>query len=117
MVKKKKKLDNNEKDEYKPFFSNHNNKLNIYTVKTSLKSILIDYDNNYSIINQLVLDSNEFVIQTYQFIRLYFLYCFHNNLEFINITKDNVLYFMRTLGIRDNRGSKPDNGGVEYIKF
>ena len=47
MVKKKKKLDNNEKDEYKPFFSNHNNKLNIYTVKTSLKSILIDYDNNY----------------------------------------------------------------------
>ena len=113
MVKKKKKLDNNEKDEYKPFFSNHNNKLNIYTVKTSLKSILIDYDNNYSIINQLVLDSNEFVIQTYQFIRLYFLYCFHNDLEFINIDKDSVLYFMRTLGIRDNRGSKPDNNDLE----
>ena len=116
MVKKKKKLDNNEKDKYKPFFSNNNNnnnKLNIYTVKTSLKSILIDYDNNFSIINQLVLDSNEFVIQTYQFIRLYFLYCFHNNLEFINITKDNVLYFMRTLGIRDNRGSKSDNNDLE----
>ena len=63
-------------EEYKPFFNDYNKKLNIYTVKTSLKSILIDYDNNFNIINQLVLDSNEYVIQTYQFMRLYFLYCF-----------------------------------------
>lgn len=41
--------------------------------------------------------------------RLYFLYCFHNDLEFITIDKDSVLYFMRTLGIRDNRGAKPEN--------
>ena len=114
MVKKKKIIDNNEIEEYKSFFNDYNKKLNIYTVKTSLKSILIDYDNNFNIINQLVLDSNEFVIQTYQFMRLYFLYCFHNNLDFINIDKDSVLYFMRALGIRDNRGSKPDNKDLEY---
>lgn len=113
MVKKKKISDNNEIEEYKPFFNNYNKKLNIYTVKTSLKSILIDYDNNFNIINQLVLDSNEIVIQTYQFIRLYFLYCFYNNFEFIDIDKDSVLYFIRTLGIRDTRGSKSDNNHFE----
>jgi len=111
MVKKKKI--STEVEEYKPFFNDYNKKLNIYTVKTSLKSILIDYDNNFNIINQLVLDFNEYVIQTYQFMRLYFLYCFHNDLEFINIDKDSVLYFMRTLGIRDNRGVKSDNNDLE----
>jgi hypothetical protein len=45
--------------------------------------------------------------------RLYFLYCFHNDLEFITIDKDSVLYFMRTLGIRDNRGAKSDNNDLE----
>ena len=39
-------------------------------VKTSLKSILKDYDNNFPIINNLVLECNEIVIRTYQFIRL-----------------------------------------------
>ena len=111
MVKKKKV--STEIEEYKPFFNDYNKKLNIYTVKTSLKSILIDYDNNFNIINQLVLDSNEYVIQTYQFMRLYFLYCFHNNLEFITIDKNSVLYFMRTLGIRDNRGVKSDDNDLE----
>jgi hypothetical protein len=111
MVKKKKV--STEIEEYKPFFNDYNKKLNIYTVKTSLRSILIDYDNNFNIINQLVLDSNEYVIQTYQFMRLYFLYCFHNDLEFITIDKDSVLYFMRTLGIRDNRGVKSDNNDLE----
>ena len=111
MVKKKKI--STEIEEYKTFFNDNNKKLNIYIVKTSLKSILIDYNNNFNIINQLVLDSNEYVIQTYQFMRLYFLYCFHNDLDFITIDKDSVLYFMRTLGIRDNRGSKPDNNDLE----
>jgi hypothetical protein len=49
MVKKKKV--STEIEEYKPFFNDYNKKLNIYTVKTSLKSILIDYDNNFNIIN------------------------------------------------------------------
>ena len=111
MVKKKKI--STEIEEYKPFFNDINKKLNIYTVKTSLKSILIDYEHNFNIINQLVLDSNEYVIQTYQFMRLYFLHCFYNELDFITIDKDSVLYFMRTLGIRDNRGAKPENIDLE----
>lgn len=99
MSKKKKNKDNSDiTEEYKPFFTDYNKKLNIYTVKTSLKSILNNYDINYPIINQLVLDSNEIVIQTYQFMRLYFLYCFYNDEEFVEIDKDSVLYFIRTLG-------------------
>ena len=109
-MKKKKKLENDNK---KSFFDNKNDKLNIFVVKTTLKSILKDFNNNFIIINNLVKEANECVIRTYQFIRLYFLYCYYNNLEFIEINKDNVLYFMRALSIRDNRGIQPKNTDLE----
>ena len=78
-MKKKKKLENDNK---KSFFDNKNDKLNIFVIKTSLKSILKDFNNNFIIINNLVKEANECVIRTYQFIRLYILYCFHSNLAF-----------------------------------
>lgn len=104
-MKSKKKI----KDNLKSLFNSTNNKLNIFVVKTSLKSILKDYDKNFIFINNLVKETNECVIQTYQFIRLYFLYCFYNNIEFIQINSENVLYFIRALGTRDNRGKQPEN--------
>jgi hypothetical protein len=106
---KNKKKNKDDDNIHKSLFDTSNNKLNIFAVKTSLKSILKDYDKNFIFINTLVKDANECVIQTYQFIRLYFLYCFYNNIEFIEINTDNVLYFMRALGTRDNRGKKPEN--------
>ena len=109
-MKKKKKLEN---DIQKSFFNNKNDKLNIFVVTTSLKSILKDFNNNFIIINNLVKEANECVIRTYQFIRLYFLYCYYNNIDFIEINKDNVLYFMRALAIRDNRGNQPKNIDLE----
>jgi hypothetical protein len=109
-MKRKKKLEN---DTQKSFFDSKNNKLNIFVVKTSLKSILKDFNNNFIIINNLVKEANECVIRTYQFIRLYFLHCYYNNLEFIEINKDNVLYFMRALAIRDNRGAHSKNTELE----
>jgi hypothetical protein len=105
-MKKKKKLEN---DIQKSFFNNKNDKLNIFVVKTSLKSILKDYNKNFIFFNNLVKDVNECVIRTYQFIKLYFIYCYHNNIDFINIDTETVLYFMRALATRDNRGSKPSN--------
>ena len=109
-MKKKKKLEN---DIQKSFFNTKNDKLNIFVVKTSLKSILKDYDNNIIIINNLVKEASEYVIRTYQFIRLYFLHCYYNNLEFIEINKDNVLYFMRALAIKNNVGSSAKNTNLE----
>ena len=110
-MKKKKKLEN---DIQKSFFNNKNdNKLNIFVVKTSLKSILKDFNNNFIIINNLVKEANECVIRTYQFIRLYFLHCYYNNLEFIEINKDNVLYFMRALAIKNNVGASSKNTDLE----
>ena len=107
-MKNKKKFKN--KDNFKSLFDNtSNNSLNIFVIKTSLKSILKNYDENYIFINDLVKETNECIIQTYQFIRLYFLYCFYNNIEFIDINTENVLYFMRALGTRDNRGKKSEN--------
>ena len=106
-MKNKKKF--KDKDNFKSLFNNTNNKLNIFVIKTSLKSILKDYDKNFIFINNLVKDTNECVIQTYQFIRLYFLYCFYNNIEFVQINTENILYFMRALGTRDSRGKQPEN--------
>ncbi len=111
-MKKKKKLEK-EGNLQKSLFENNNDKLNIFVVKTSLKSILKNYDNNFVIINDLVKESNECIIRTYQFIRLYFLYCYYNNIDFIDINKDNILYFMRALAVRDNRGSKAKNTDLE----
>ena len=111
-MKKKKKLENDIK---KSFFDNNNknDKLNIFVVKTSLKSIIKDYNKNFIFFNNIVKDVNECVIRTYQFIRLYFIYCYHNNIDFINIDRENVLYFMRALAIRDNRGIKPSNTDLQ----
>ena len=101
MKKKKKEKDKDKKR--KPFFY-QKEKGPIITIKTSLKSILKDYNSNYSIINKLVIDCNDIVIRTYQFIRLYLLDCYHKNKKIPLLDKDNILYFIRAGGIRDNRG-------------
>jgi hypothetical protein len=49
---------------------------------------------------------NDLVIHTYQFIRLYILNCYTNNIPLPNIDELFILYCIKTLGIRDNRGKK-----------
>ena len=119
MVKKKRKK-KKPTDTYQSIFT-EKDKGNFTTVKTSLKSILKDYDTNYPIINQLVLDANDIVIRTYQFIRLYTLYKYNqfkngvitNNILLPTMDKDNILYFIRAGGIRDKRGKKATNKAFE----
>ena len=101
MVKKKKKDDfnefrNNEKSAYKTF-------------KIPLKTILINHKELHPIINHLVYDINDLVIHSYQFIRLYLLYLYNNKQEFPIIDETFILYCIKTLGVRDNRGKQSAN--------
>ena len=99
MVKKKKQKDtfrefrNNEKSAYKTF-------------KIPLKTILLNRDTIQPLINNLVFEMNDLVIHTYQFIRLYILNCYTTNILLPTIDEPFILYCIKTLGIRDNRGKK-----------
>ena len=97
MVKKKKQefqdFRNIEKSAYK-------------TLKIPLKTILLNCDTIQPIINNLVFEMNDLVIHTYQFIRLYILYCFTNNNSLPELNDIFISYCIKTLGSRDNRGKK-----------
>jgi hypothetical protein len=97
-VKKKKKEDfkefrNNEKSAYKTF-------------KIPLKTILLNRDTTQPVINHLVFEMNDLVIHTYQFIRLYVLDKYTKNQPLPTIDETFILYCIKTLGTRDNRGKK-----------
>jgi hypothetical protein len=99
MVKKKKPKDtfqefrNNEKSAYKTF-------------KIPLKTILLNRYTIQPLINNLVFEMNDLVIHTYQFIRLYILNCYTNNSQLPMIDETFILYCIKSLGSRDNRGKK-----------
>jgi hypothetical protein len=78
------------------------------TLKIPLKTILCDKE-ALQVLTQIVFDMNDLVIHTYQFIRLYLLHLYKNNTDFPNIDDTFILYCMKTLGTRDNRGKKSVN--------
>jgi hypothetical protein len=78
------------------------------TLKIPLKTILCNKE-ALPVLTQIVFDMNEIVIHTYQFIRFYLLYLYKNNIDFPNIDDTFILYCMKTLGTRDNRGKKSVN--------
>ena len=97
-VKKKKKENfkefrNNEKSAYKTF-------------KIPLKTILLNRDTTQPVIDHLIFEMNDLVIHTYQFIRLYVLHQYTQKLDFPMIDDTFILYCIKTLGTRDNRGKK-----------
>jgi hypothetical protein len=104
-MKKKKKV----KDKIEKSIFEQKTRGNFIVVKTSLKSILKDYDNNFPIINNLVLECNEIVIRTYQFIRLFILYKYYKNESIPKLDKDTILYFIRACGVRNKCGKTATN--------
>ena len=97
-VKKKKK------EEFKEF---RNNEKSAYkTFKIPLKTILLSRDITQPLINHLVFEMNDLVIHTYQFIRLYVLDKYTKNLPLPTIDETFILYCIKILGSRDNRGKK-----------
>jgi hypothetical protein len=103
-MKKKKTPDKDDN-----IFNKQTNKSTIFTVKTSLKSILKDYYYNFPIINDIVKDMNEIAIISYLFIKLYFLHLYKNNKPFPKLNRRNITYFIKACGIKDNRGKKSNN--------
>jgi len=107
-MKKRKKKTKIQKSVFEP-----KTRGNFIVVKTSLKSVLKDYETNFPIINNLVLECNEIVIRTYQFIRLFILHKYYKNEPIPKLDKDTILYFIRACGIRDKRGKKSKNKAFE----
>jgi len=99
MVKKKKL-----KDDFKTF--RHNEKASFQTIKTTLKSVLLNRNEIQPEINKLVFAMNDLMIHSYQFIRLYVLHCYTNNQPLPEIDETFILYCIKSLGVRDNRGKK-----------
>jgi hypothetical protein len=92
------------KDEFKEF---RNNEKSAYkTFKIPLKTILVNCDTMQPLINHLVFEMNDLVIHTYQFIRLYVLHQYNKNLLLPTMDDTFILYCIKTLGSRDNRGKK-----------
>jgi len=97
---KKKKL----KEKFKEF---RNNEKSAYkTFKIPLKTILLNHDTTQPVINHLVFEMNDLVIHTYQFIRLYVLHQYTKKLPLPELNETFILYCIKTLGLRDNRGKK-----------
>jgi hypothetical protein len=83
-----------------------NDKSAYKTLKIPLKTILLNRDTIQPVINNLVFEMNDLVIHTYQFIRLYVLYCYSNNKPLPELNDIFISYCIKTLGNRDNRGKK-----------
>ena len=97
-MKKKKK------DEFKEF--RNNDKSAYKTFKIPLKTILCNKELVQPLINNLVFEMNDLVIHAYQFIRLYVLKCNTDKQPLPEIDDMFIMYCLKTLGIRDNRGKK-----------
>jgi len=99
MVKKKKP-----KEEFKDF---RNNEKSAYkTFKIPLNTILLNRYTTQPVINNLVFEMNNLVIHTYKFIRLYVLHQYIQQNPLPEINDTFILYCIKTLGSRDNRGKK-----------
>jgi hypothetical protein len=98
------KVRKKKKDNFQEF--RKNDKSTYKTLKIPLKTILLNRDTIQPLINNLVFEMNDLVINTYQFIRLYILYCYTNNNPLPELNDTFISYCIKTLGTRDNRGKK-----------
>jgi len=87
MIKKKKKDLFTFRNDYKP---------ECKTYKIPLKKLLLD-KNHIPVINDLVYKLNELTINSYQFIRLYILNCYNNNLNIPDINEEFIKYSIKIL--------------------
>uniref|UniRef100_A0A6C0LF06 Transposase n=1 Tax=viral metagenome TaxID=1070528 RepID=A0A6C0LF06_9ZZZZ len=99
-MSKKKKL----KENFKTF--RHNEKASFQTIKTTLKSVLLNRNEIQPEINNLVFAMNDLMLHSYQFIRLYVLNCYTKQLPLPEMDETFIIYCIKALGMRDNRGKK-----------
>ena len=83
-------------------------------IKCPLKCVLKKYDILHPIIENAVMDINEIVILTYQFIRMYLLNKFNNNKELPIINKQFVLDVIKTISFPNTkRGQKTKQENIK----
>ena len=71
-----------------------------------MKTILQNCETVQPLINNLVFEMNDLVIHTYQFIRLYVLHQYIQNLPLPDLNETFILYCIKSLGTHDNIGKK-----------
>jgi len=94
------------------------------TVKCVLDKIIIDdkpdnelkKDDIKTILNDTCFRTNQIVIHTYQFLRLWILYRYHNKLDIPIITEELIRMVMNTLSTKDNRGNKPTDENLKLLE-
>jgi len=95
-----------------------NEKLDLMIVsKTPLKNIVKSDDLNNKI-NEVVCRVNKIVIYTCQFLNLYLIYLFDNNIEFPDIDEKIIKTIFNIITIKvDGRGKKPSDNTEKQIKI
>ena len=94
------------------------------TVKCGLDKIIIDdkpdnqlkKDDIKTILNDTCFRTNQIVIHTYQYLRLWILYKYHNKFDIPIITEEIIRMVMNTLSIKDNRGNKPSDENLKLLE-
>jgi len=83
-------------------------------IKCPLKCVLKRYDTLQPIIEKAVMDMNEIVILSYQFIRMYLLNKFNNNQKLPIINKQFVLDVIKTISSPNTkRGQKTKEENIK----
>jgi hypothetical protein len=83
-------------------------------IKVPLKSVLKNYDKIQPIIENTIKEINQLVILSYQFLKLYLLDKFNNNLDFPNINKQFLLDIFKVIGYNETSRGKSTN--IDKIK-
>lgn len=94
------------KSEEKTDFFNKPKKKECFSIKTSLKSVLLDPEKNLPIIEKLTFDCQEIVTRTYLFLRLFILYKFYEDEEMYIVNRTFILHCIRTLGVKSKVGDR-----------
>lgn len=79
---------------------------NFRTIKVPLKKVLKHYDIIIPKLDNTLSRMNLIISRIYEFIRLYFIYCFENNVKFPDINKVFITKIKSLICERSNRGKK-----------
>jgi hypothetical protein len=105
----KKKKDDTSKEEFEKFDY-------MKTIKNNINNVLKDKA-TLPIINDLVIRTNKIVIHSCNFIKLYCIYLYENDLEFPLIDKNFICDVFKVVTKRkDNRGATPEKDYSELLK-
>ena len=108
MKKSKPKVKEKKKDEENFDFMKTN--------KDNIKNVLKDNNIN-PIITELVSRTNKIVVHSYQFLKLYFIYLFHNNQSFPTLDKEFICDIFKVITKRKcNSGGYRDDNMPEQLK-